>query len=79
MDAAIDLKSWDRPPVFPFLQEHGGISEEEMYRVFNLGIGYCVIVRPKFADSIAEHLTKLGERVFRIGEIVKGKGEVRVL
>lgn len=79
MDAVIDLKSWDRPPVFPFLQEHGGISEEEMYRVFNLGIGYCVIVRPKFADSIAEHLTKLGERVFRIGEIVKGKGDVRVL
>jgi len=78
LDAVIDLNSWERPPIFGFLQEHGGVSEEEMYRVFNLGIGYCVIVRPKFAESIAEHLTKLGERVFKIGVIAKGKGEVRI-
>lgn len=78
LDAVIDLKSWERPPIFGFLAEHGGISEEEMYRVFNLGIGYCLIVRPKFAESIAEHLTKLGERVFRIGVIEKGKGDVRI-
>lgn len=78
LDAVIDLNSWERPPIFGFLQEHGGISDEEMYRVFNLGIGYCVIVRPKFAESIAEHLTKLGERVFQIGVIAKGKGEVRI-
>ncbi|MFN9993000.1 MAG: phosphoribosylformylglycinamidine cyclo-ligase [Phycisphaerales bacterium] len=78
LDAVIDLNSWERPPIFGFLQEHGGISDEEMYRVFNLGIGYCVIVRPKFAESIAEHLAKLGERVFQIGVIAKGKGEVRI-
>jgi phosphoribosylformylglycinamidine cyclo-ligase len=78
LDAVVDLKSWERPAVFRFLQEQGGISEDEMYRVFNLGIGYCVIVRPKFAESMAERLTKLGERVFRIGEIAKGKGEVRI-
>ncbi|MFZ4575326.1 MAG: phosphoribosylformylglycinamidine cyclo-ligase [Phycisphaerales bacterium] len=78
LDAVVDLTSWERPPIFSFLQKHGGISDEEMYRVFNLGIGYCVIVRPKFAESIAERLTKLGERVFRIGEIAKGKGEVRL-
>lgn len=78
MDALVRLDSWERPPVFGFLQKHGNISEEEMYRVFNLGIGYCLIVRPKFAESLTEKLTKLGERVFTIGEIVKGKGEVRL-
>ena len=48
-----------------------------MYRVFNLGIGYCVIVKRAFAESVAERLTKLGEKVYTIGEIVKGSGEVR--
>ncbi|MBS0197241.1 MAG: phosphoribosylformylglycinamidine cyclo-ligase [Planctomycetes bacterium] len=77
LDAKIDLTSWERPPIFNFLQQHGNIDEEEMYRVFNLGIGYCVIVSPTFADSVAEQLTKLGERVFRIGTVVKGTGIVR--
>ncbi len=48
-----------------------------MRRVFNMGIGYTLIVRPKFADSIKEQLEKLGETVYVIGEVVKGKGEVR--
>lgn len=76
-DAVVDYSSWERPPVFGFLQKHGGVSEEEMRRVFNLGIGYCVIVRPAFAESIAEKLTKLGETVFTIGTIKKGTGIVR--
>ena len=65
------------PPVFTFLQKHGNISDDEMKRVFNLGIGYCVIVRKAFAESIKEQLEKLGESVFAIGEVVKGKGTIR--
>lgn len=76
LDARIDLNSWQRPAVFDFLQKHGNVTEEEMYRVFNLGIGYCLIVRPGFAESIKEQLEKLGEHVSIIGEIVKGRGEV---
>jgi phosphoribosylformylglycinamidine cyclo-ligase len=76
-DAVIDRASWPVPPVFTFLQQHGNIDDEEMRRVFNLGIGYCVIVRKAFAESIKEQLEKLGEKVFVIGEIVKGKGVVR--
>jgi phosphoribosylformylglycinamidine cyclo-ligase len=48
-----------------------------MRRVFNMGIGYVLIVRPTFADSIAEQLEKMGERVFRMGRIVRGKGTVK--
>jgi len=77
LDAVVNYSSWERPPVFGFLQRHGNISEDEMRRVFNLGIGYCVIVRPAFAESIAEKLTRLGERVFTIGTIEKGAGVVR--
>src|SRR5436189_16235 len=67
VDAVIERKSWPVPPVFTFLQKHGRIEEEEMRRVFNMGIGYCVIVKPAFADAVRERLTKLGERVFMIG------------
>ncbi|MDX2117179.1 MAG: phosphoribosylformylglycinamidine cyclo-ligase [Planctomycetota bacterium] len=76
-DAIIDRSTWPVPPVFSFLQKHGKIDDAEMKQVFNLGIGYCVIVRPAFAESVKEQLEKLGETVYVIGEIVKGKGVVR--
>ncbi len=77
VDAVIDRSSWPVPALFEFLQRHGGVPDEEMRRVFNMGIGYCLIVRPDFADSIASRLRRLGERVYVIGKVVKGKGEVR--
>lgn len=77
VDAVIDRRSWPMPPLFAFLQAHGGVDTEEMYRVFNMGIGYTLIVRPTFADSVKERLEKLGESVHVIGTVVKGKGEVR--
>jgi phosphoribosylformylglycinamidine cyclo-ligase len=76
-DALIDTSSWQPPPVFRFLQHHGNISDAEMRRVFNMGIGYTLIVRPAFADSVAATLRKLGERVFTIGKIDRGTGQVR--
>jgi phosphoribosylformylglycinamidine cyclo-ligase len=78
MDAVVDRAAWPRPAVFSFLQEKGNIPEEEMWRIFNMGIGYCVIVKKSFAESVAERLTKLGETVYTIGTVSKGgKGEVR--
>jgi phosphoribosylformylglycinamidine cyclo-ligase len=76
VDAVIDTSSWPVPPVFRFLQDRGGIADAEMRRVFNMGIGFCLIVRPAFADSVAGQLRRLGERVHRIGLVVKGRGEV---
>ncbi len=79
LDAVVNTKSWEVPAVFEFLQRHGKISEGEMRRVFNLGLGYCVIVRPAFAESIQEKLEKLGEKVYVVGEVKKGSGIVREL
>jgi len=76
LNARINLKSWQRPAIFAFLQRHGRVADEEMFRVFNMGIGYTLIVRPHFADSIAHQLKRLGEQVVRIGRITRGTGRV---
>lgn len=77
VDATINTRKWSVPPVFGFLQKHGKISDEEMRRVFNMGIGYCLIVRPTFADSVMAKLEKFGETVYRIGVVKKGSGKVK--
>lgn len=79
VDARIDSGEWPTLPVFTFLQKHGNIAIDEMRRVFNMGIGYCVIVRPTFADALAERLTRCGERVYTIGKITKGTGKATVV
>ena len=78
LDAHVDSGAWEVPPIFRFLQEHGDIAEDEMYRVFNMGIGYCLIVRPTFADAVERKLRKSGEVVHRLGTIKKGTGQVRL-
>ncbi len=79
VDARIDPTAWEVPPIFRFLQHHGNIEEAEMERVFNLGIGYCLVVRPAFADSVARQLERKGETVHRIGEIVSGSGRATLV
>jgi phosphoribosylformylglycinamidine cyclo-ligase len=68
--------SWDVPAVFKFLADKGPVEEEEMLRVFNMGTGYILVVAEDFADSIAEKLTAYGEKVFKIGRIAPGTGNV---
>lgn len=75
-NAVIRKKSWERPAVFRFLQSRGPVEEKEMYRVFNMGIGFVMIVAPDFADAITEKLTKYGETVYRIGTIEAGSRRV---
>jgi len=76
LDAHIDEASWDAPPIFEFLQKKGGIETSEMRRVFNMGIGYTLLVRPHFADSVMRRLKRSGETVYRIGKVTKGSGNV---
>ena len=78
VDAVIDESSWETPALFRFLQDKGGVAQDEMRRVFNMGVGFCVVVRPAFAAAAADTLRRAGERVFRIGKITRGKGRVRL-
>lgn len=75
-NAVIKKSAWPRPKIFDFLQKIGPVEEEEMFRVFNMGIGYVVIVAPDFADAVATKLIECGEKVNRIGRITKGTGQV---
>jgi phosphoribosylformylglycinamidine cyclo-ligase len=75
-DAAIKKDSWPKHKIFTFLQETGPVEEEEMYRVFNMGIGFVLIVAEDFAESIAKKLTTFGEKVCRIGRVTTGSGKV---
>jgi phosphoribosylformylglycinamidine cyclo-ligase len=75
-NAVIKKSSWPRPPIFDFLQKTGPVEEEEMFRVFNMGIGYVLIVAEDFAHSVMNKLTKSGEQVYAIGRIARGAGEV---
>ncbi|MDA0802954.1 MAG: phosphoribosylformylglycinamidine cyclo-ligase [Planctomycetota bacterium] len=78
LDAVIDVSSWEPHPIFHFLQRHGGVDTQEMFRVFNMGIGYVIIVRPDFASAVRARLKRMGEKVWRIGTVEKGSGEVRL-
>jgi len=74
-DVHITRGSWPVPPVFGML-EHSGVNEEEMYRVFNMGIGFVLVVRPAFAQSVTGHLQRFGETVYRIGIVRRGSGKL---
>jgi len=72
-DAVIETKSWGVPRVFQILQENGNVDREEMYQVFNMGIGMAVVVAERSArQAIASLQAK------RIGYIDGGTGKVRL-
>jgi phosphoribosylformylglycinamidine cyclo-ligase len=75
-DAILKKSAWQMPAIFKFLADKGPVEEEEMFRVFNMGIGFILVVAEDFADSIAEKLTSYGEKVFKIGKITAGSGNV---
>ena len=75
-DAVLRKSAWPVPKVFSFLQSRGPVEEDEMYRVFNMGIGYVLIVAEDFARSMSETLTRHGEQVYQIGRIAAGSGKV---
>lgn len=67
--ARIEKGSWEVPPIFRFLQEHGKLSDRDMHRVFNGGIGFVLIVPAATMADILELLHGLGQRAYHIGSI----------
>ena len=74
LGARLDRSAWDVPPLFRFLAEAGNVSEEEMYRVFNMGIGMCLVVAAEAVGRITDACAAHGDRPALIGRIVKGVG-----
>jgi len=75
-NAVIKKSSWPVPKIFTFLQAQGPVDEAEMFRVFNMGIGFVLIVAEDFAHSIIKKLSRFGEKVYKIGRITTGMGKV---
>src|SRR5690606_21748467 len=66
LTARIEASSWPMPALFRWLKEAGNVADQEMYRVFNCGIGMVVVVAPEDAEAVSARLEQAGEQVFRI-------------
>lgn len=75
--AKIRRGSWVVPPVFRVIERLGRVPSEEMYRVFNMGIGLVLVVAAEEATSVIKALERLGDQAFVIGEMERGIGEER--
>ena len=75
-NAVIKKSTWPKHKIFTFLQKAGPVEETEMFRVFNMGIGFVLIVAEDFANSITKKLSRFGEKVYKIGRITTGTGKV---
>jgi phosphoribosylformylglycinamidine cyclo-ligase len=74
LGARLDRGAWTVPPLFGYLAEAGGVDEDEMYRVFNMGIGMCLVVSPEASGKIAERVADAGAHAIEIGRVVEGEG-----
>ncbi len=75
--AHIRRDSWEAPPVFRWLQRLGDVGEDEMHRVFNMGVGLALVVGSHYATSIQHQLQDRGVETWQIGEIVAGESGVQ--
>ncbi len=77
--ARILRAAWRVPPVFETLQRAGEVADAEMFRAFNMGIGYVVVVPPGAADDATRALREAGETVVTLGGIVSGERGVELV
>jgi len=74
LGADIAMGSWEMNPLFPLIQKKGNIDESEMFKTFNMGIGFILAVDPSEADAMMETIEKSGEKAYKIGTVTKGEG-----
>lgn len=74
----VSRSAWTVPPVFAWLQKCGNVAEQEMQRVFNMGVGFVVLCAPGAADGIVKQLTSEKIAAWRIGEVKDGAVGVEI-
>ncbi|MGV0005547.1 MAG: phosphoribosylformylglycinamidine cyclo-ligase [Candidatus Porifericomitaceae bacterium WSBS_2022_MAG_OTU9] len=77
MAAVLDATSWRWPQPFPWLQQHGNVTTEEMLRTFNCGIGMAVVVANSNRNAVIDRLGAAGEHAWLLGTIESGEQQVR--
>lgn len=76
VDAVIDRSAWTTPAIFEEVRRHGQVADDEMARVFNLGVGMVAVVAPHEAEAALATLEDVGREATVIGEVVSGQGGV---
>ena len=76
LDAKIKLGSWPVLSIFHYLYDQGHVDRDEMLRVFNMGAGMIVIAGKDDVAAIADHFTRIGQKFYFVGNVVKGSGKV---
>jgi phosphoribosylaminoimidazole synthetase len=76
LDAKIHIGSWESSPLWNLIQQTGEIDTNEMYRVFNMGIGMIMIVDK---ESVSKIQNQISEKAFVIGELIAGKRKVNLI
>jgi phosphoribosylformylglycinamidine cyclo-ligase len=72
--AVIQSGAWSVPPIFSFLQEAGGVERDEMFRVFNMGVGLVAVAPPDAVAEVQAAAGAAGVPTWVIGEVVEGEG-----
>jgi phosphoribosylformylglycinamidine cyclo-ligase len=70
--------SWDMLPIFKIIETKSGVPDEELYQVFNMGIGMVSIVSAEKANDVLKFIRTQKHKAWVIGEVVKGNGVARV-
>ncbi len=79
LSAVIKKGSWPIQPIFRTIQKKGNVSEEEMFKTFNMGIGMALIVSPRSAGRVLALSKELGVKAWQIGDLIEGDGRVQIL
>ena len=79
LDVVIHKGSWDMLPIFQIIAEKSGVPDEELYQVFNMGIGMVAIVSAAQAPAALKFIQGQKHDAWIIGEVIKGKGEAQVV
>ncbi len=78
LQVIIDRRSWSPLPIFRLIQDSGNVSDVEMYRTFNMGIGMVALVDKEFAPAIVQRLNQAGESAAIIGSVQRGPNDVQI-
>jgi len=71
---AVEIRpNWEVPPIFQLIQSLG-VEEAEMWRVFNMGVGFTAILSPQDVEGFLKRAAELGEEAFVVGEVIEGEG-----
>ncbi|GIP38951.1 phosphoribosylformylglycinamidine cyclo-ligase [Paenibacillus sp. J31TS4] len=76
VNAEIELGSWPVLPVFRLMERDGGLTQDDLYRTFNMGIGLVLVIAEEDAEEVLRIAEGLGEQAYRIGRITEGSQEV---